>query len=122
MLLAACPALPGSRASPMPNLHVTVQLLPDPPPAGNCCKVVLINPTKQGVYVRCTVTAYRPDGEVAFQGSLSGASSGWSAPPGRNVGGDSAVVANGGHTLGWHRHWHLSTRCSAFVWHGPPPI
>ena len=45
LLLTGCHS--GTYTTPAPDVHVTVELTPDPPPPRNCCQVTLINPTKQ---------------------------------------------------------------------------
>jgi len=36
-----------SHAEPRPDVHVRLELFPDPPPEGNCCRFVTVNPTNQ---------------------------------------------------------------------------
>ena len=119
LTLAACRPTTAHKV-PLPNVHVSVELTPDS--WGNCCLVTTTNPTPGAVNVHCTVTAYRPNGDVAFRGTLSGPLSGWTAPPGRHTSGEAGVSSPDDGALKWHPRWRLASRCDAYVWHGQPPI
>jgi hypothetical protein len=60
LLFAGCSTSGMGHSSPAPTVHVSMELAPDPPPARNCCRVTLVNPTDQDVYVRCSVMAADP--------------------------------------------------------------
>jgi hypothetical protein len=120
-LVASCRSTTLSHTVPRPEVHVQVELYPDPPPKGNCCTVVTVNPTNQEVYIRCEVTAYALDGTVVFQGGLIGIPAGIFAPPGRHRWGSGAPRDKAGNSLHLENQ-RVETQCDAFVWKGQPPV
>lgn len=108
------------------GVPVNVELAPHAGDRHSCCDVTTINPSHQDLTAECTMTAYRPNGTIGFQGRIVGGIGGLVAPPGRTTGSYPGVIGTNGRwyrrPYKWHPGWRISTHCSAFRWVGGPVI
>jgi hypothetical protein len=119
LLMTACRPLGATNhgyASPLPNVHVTVELKTDPSMPGGCCRLISSSDATSGVSAFCQLVVYGPDGKVAVDQRLSPGPAGLSIDPG--VRQDAGVTALPLDPV----HDRYSVTCQAVEWHGQAPI
>jgi hypothetical protein len=103
-------------ASPLPNVHVTVELETDPSISGGCCRLISSSDAKSWVSAFCQLVVYGPDGKVMLDQRLWPAPAGLAIHPG--VRQDAGIT-----TLSLDPvHDRYSVTCQAVEWHGQAPI
>jgi hypothetical protein len=119
LLMTACGSTAATRtgySSPLPNVHVTVHLQPDPSMSGGCCRLVSSSDAKSWVYAFCQLVVYGPDGKVKLSQPLWPAPAGLSIQPGpRRDAGRAPLPVD-------PVHGRYSISCRAVEWHGLAPV
>ena len=119
LVMTACTSKGTTRtgySSPLPNVHVSVQLQADPSMPSRCCRLISSSDAESWVYALCQLVVYGPDGKVKLDQPLWPAPAGLSIQPGpqRDAGKAPLPVDP--------VHGHYSVSCQAIEWHGVVPI
>jgi hypothetical protein len=119
LLMTACGsqgATHSGYASPLPDVHVTVELKTDPSISGGCCRLISSSDAKRWVSAFCQLVVYGPDGKVRLDQRLWPAPAGLAIHPGVQQDAGKAPLALD------PVHDRYSVTCQAVEWHGQAPI
>jgi hypothetical protein len=115
LILVACDASVRSRPSPLPNVHVSIELKADPSVEGGCCRLVTTSDATESVSAFCDLTVYVTGGAISFSGPVFPGPAGLQVPPGRE---QEAGISSLPLDPSRDRYQIV---CQAVEWHGPPP-
>jgi hypothetical protein len=119
LFMTACGSKGTTRtgfSSPLPNVHVSVQLQGDPSMPSGCCRLISSSDAKTWVYAFCQLVVYGPDGKVKLNQPLWPAPAGLSIQPGlRREAGKAPLPVD-------PIHGRFLVSCQAIEWHGLVPV